>query len=636
MKLFRYLVTFAAILGIVSPVSAATLNGNIRFEDFSFDGLSIPLSEPLGFQGNIAQPFTITTPNTSTAATTTNLFGDFLPQTNNAYDIGKVATKWRYGFFSAVSSTSSTIDNLYLANGTAAIPSLSFIVDTNTGLYRPAVDEIGLSASGTVRQSWSSTSTIVYGQNGTGYLVLSANEIDALYNIPSGKHHIQVASSTIAVVSSTGIGVLAGTLANPSYGFIADADTGFFWDTTTSTVSVVVNENIAAVASSSGFSVMDDKYISLGNSVDARLEWETADASAHYLNIVTGASRNIVISQNANIDWGHAGQTNSTLWIHGDSADLNDWLALLHTGTNATIDWGSGSLQLSGATSVDMTRDGVPFRIGANQDAQLAWNASDANANAFVLALPAGDATNVPVFTIGDTGGTSILSADLGFFNGITDPTLALVSADNSRYFRAYQNGTDAVLDVSAGVIRVQIASSSVAIVSSTSISLINGTLANPSYSFTNDTNSGLKIDVTTSSLDLVKDGFIVYSATSSASGGKSVFSGTFGYTPIATTTLSTAHSVTTTGRIMRLQGDGGATTIVSTPSVQAGFNGQIVTFVGTSDVNTVILQDDTGLAASGLRLAGNANFTLGLNDIIELQYDSVAEVWQERFRSNN
>jgi hypothetical protein len=71
----------------------------------------------------------------------------------------------------------------------------------------------------------------------------------------------------------------------------------------------------------------------------------------------------------------------------------------------------------------------VPLGDGA--EAELIWQTTDANANALILALPEGDATDVPVFIVGDK---SIKSTDLGLFDGITEPMSVVVDDDADSY----------------------------------------------------------------------------------------------------------------------------------------------------------------------------------------------------------
>lgn len=76
----------------------------------------------------------------------------------------------------------------------------------------------------------------------------------------------------------------------------------------------------------------------------------------------------------------------------------------------------------------------VPLTFGTGGIAQMLWETADANANELLLALPAGGAVNVPVFVIGDQAAPTIINRDLGFFNGITQPLVAVVDSDKDSW----------------------------------------------------------------------------------------------------------------------------------------------------------------------------------------------------------
>lgn len=101
--------------------------------------------------------------------------------------------------------------------------------------------------------------------------------------------------------------------------------------------------------------------------------------------------------------------------------------------------------------------------------------------------------------------------------------------------------------------------------------------------------------------------------------------------TPSADTAITAAGGITVTKPVMRIVGDGGPINITSDPQIVAGVDGQRVLLQGTSDVNTVTLDDGTGLA-----LSGGVSFTIGQNDIIEFIYDSGESLWIEIGRSDN
>jgi hypothetical protein len=101
---------------------------------------------------------------------------------------------------------------------------------------------------------------------------------------------------------------------------------------------------------------------------------------------------------------------------------------------------------------------------------------------------------------------------------------------------------------------------------------------------------------------------------------------------------LVAANSVTVTSQytIYRVAGSGGAVTLTSTPSVDASVDGKLIILEGTSDANTLTLQDESNLADSDLQLAGGVDITLGLYDQITLMYNSSNGKWQEQSRSDN
>jgi len=79
----------------------------------------------------------------------------------------------------------------------------------------------------------------------------------------------------------------------------------------------------------------------------------------------------------------------------------------------------------------------------------------------------------------------------------------------------------------------------------------------------------------------------------------------------------------------MLVQGDGGAIDITGNPQIVDGSDGNRITLEGTSDTNTLLLEDGNGLA-----LAGGVSMTLKDNQTITLVYDSDADLWRETSRN--
>lgn len=107
-------------------------------------------------------------------------------------------------------------------------------------------------------------------------------------------------------------------------------------------------------------------------------------------------------------------------------------------------------------------------------------------------------------------------------------------------------------------------------------------------------------------------------------------------YVPSADQSLLAATQITVTNAIMRVVGNGGAVTLTGTPTIVDSVDGDCVKIQGTSDANTVKLQDEAQLANTGLQLSGGADFTLGQGDMIGLCYDLGDDKWYEVSRSDN
>ena len=82
----------------------------------------------------------------------------------------------------------------------------------------------------------------------------------------------------------------------------------------------------------------------------------------------------------------------------------------------------AGALVSALVASNITTADDVLLSLGTGNDARFSWDTTDANANEMLLQMPAGTGTNVPVLAIGQ----SIESVDLGLYNGVTEPRIAI------------------------------------------------------------------------------------------------------------------------------------------------------------------------------------------------------------------
>jgi hypothetical protein len=165
-----------------------------------------------------------------------------------------------------------------------------------------------------------------------------------------------------------------------------------------------------------------------------------------------------------------------------------------------------------------------------------------------------------------------------------------------------------------------------------------NGTAASPSYSFNGDTNTGIfspgadSLAIATAGqtrLTIDSSGNLGIGTTSP--GVKFELNGTLAYTPSALANIVAGTGITVTNTIMKVQGSGGAVDITANPQIVAGVDGQIVIIKGSSDSNTVLLENGTGLI-----LESASSMTLGNLDTIRLIYDQSSSSWIELSRSDN
>ena len=109
----------------------------------------------------------------------------------------------------------------------------------------------------------------------------------------------------------------------------------------------------------------------------------------------------------------------------------------------------------------------------------------------------------------------------------------------------------------------------------------------------------------------------------------------TFGST--TTSSLLATDAIGITYRTNYIQGNGGAVTLTSTPSITAGeYDGQRLTIHGLSDTNTVTLQDASVLPGSGVHLTHAYRCVFGKNDTMTLTWYETDSVWVELSRSDS
>jgi len=144
----------------------------------------------------------------------------------------------------------------------------------------------------------------------------------------------------------------------------------------------------------------------------------------------------------------------------------------------------------------------------------------------------------------------------------------------------------------------------------------------------TDNVSIGADAEPSTQKLQVTGDTFTTgefIEQTGSSGTGDTVVNNSLIFVPSADTSITAGGGITVTNSLMRVQGSGGAVDITANPQIAAGTDGEIVIIQGVSDVNTVKLDDGTGLA-----LCGGVSMTLGNNDNISFMYDSGETEWLE------
>ena len=160
----------------------------------------------LGSTSNRIAKGWFTSLDTATLIISSVITGDLLPSANNAYDIGSSTKGWQ---------------NIYVNDGTAAVPALSFASDTNTGIYRVAADDIGIVQNGSLAMELAS--------NNYSYRSFLPNANNARDIGVYGYAWKDIYASGTAYISGN-IFASSGSLTAPGFAFLSSSNSGFRLD----------------------------------------------------------------------------------------------------------------------------------------------------------------------------------------------------------------------------------------------------------------------------------------------------------------------------------------------------------------------------------------------------------------------
>ncbi len=114
------------------------------------------------------------------------------------------------------------------------------------------------------------------------------------------------------------------------------------------------------------------------------------------------------------------------------------------------------------------------------------------------------------------------------------------------------------------------------------------------------------------------------------ASGSTFAVNGSLTLVPSSIALISAGSSIPVANSIVKIAGNGGAVNIDYDPQITDGVHGQIIILRGTSNTNTVTLEELNGLA-----LTDGLSFVLGNKDTMSLMYDAGDDQWIEISRSD-
>lgn len=154
----------------------------------------------------------------------------FRPQTDNSLQLGSITQGWK---------------NIYLGDGTAALPAVSFSADNDTGIFRSAANSLDFATGGSSRMTLDTTqlatSIVFRGPSGSATAPTYAFTAEAgLGWYRGGAARMSLAFGTVEGAffdGTTGVFGLSnnynmqtnvGTAAAPGYSFNGDSDTGIY------------------------------------------------------------------------------------------------------------------------------------------------------------------------------------------------------------------------------------------------------------------------------------------------------------------------------------------------------------------------------------------------------------------------
>jgi hypothetical protein len=105
--------------------------------------------------------------------------------------------------------------------------------------------------------------------------------------------------------------------------------------------------------------IVDNVPISIGDSSDGRIEYSTSQTAHALMMGVSADSNALIIAEKADItanyNFGHAQQTNPTIFLHSASQSTTEYGSMAHDQTDFVINQGAGTTKLAGGMTLNVT-----------------------------------------------------------------------------------------------------------------------------------------------------------------------------------------------------------------------------------------------------------------------------------------
>ena len=181
-------------LTLSGTATAATFTGTTaNFTNVNAQNIGVTTSlSGLAITGGTAGFTTIT--GTTVTGTTANFV------TVSGTTVTGTTARFISGIFTSLSGTTHTITSGVFASGTAALPSISFVSDPNTGIYSPGADQVAISTNGTERARITASGLVGIGTSSPGALLEASSATGSATPTPT---EIRLSSTTNAADWST-------------------------------------------------------------------------------------------------------------------------------------------------------------------------------------------------------------------------------------------------------------------------------------------------------------------------------------------------------------------------------------------------------------------------------------------------